>query len=77
MKEKLAKLIELKSIITIAITVGLLVGFFMGKIEAKEFMTMTVMVFTYYFARRTTDDVKDVVAELVKEEPIDVDLTGE
>ena len=77
MKEKLAKLIDLKTLVTLGMTIGLLVGFFMGKIEAKEFMTITVMVFTYYFSRRTTDDVKDVVAELVKEEPIDVDLSGE
>ena len=77
MKEKLAKLIDLKTLVTLGMTIGLLVGFFMGKIEAKEFMTITVMVFTYYFSRRTTDDVKDVVAELVKEELIDVDLSGE
>jgi hypothetical protein len=77
MKEKIAKLIDLKTLVTLGMTIGLLVGFFMDKIEAKEFMTITVMVFTYYFSRRTTDDVKDVVAELVKEEPIDVDLTEE
>lgn len=77
MKEKIAKLIDLKTLVTLGMTIGLLAGFFMGKIEAKEFMTITVMVFTYYFARRTTDDVKDVVAELIKEESIDVDLTEE
>lgn len=77
MKEKLAKLIDLKTIVTLCMAIGLVVGFFINKIDAKEFMTIVIMVFTYYFSRRTTDDVKDVVAELVKEEPIDVDLTGE
>ena len=77
MKEKLAKLIDLKTIVTLCMAIGLVVGFFINKIDAKEFMTIVIMVFTYYFSRRTTDDVKDVVAELVKEEPIDVDLSGE
>lgn len=77
MKEKLAKLMDLKTIVTLLMAIGLVVGFFINKIESKEFMTIVIMVFTYYFSRRTTDDVKDVVAELVKEEPIDVDLTGE
>ena len=53
MKEKLAKLIDLKSIVTIIITIALVYGFISGKINAEQFMTIATMIFTFYFASKT------------------------
>lgn len=53
MKEKLAKLIDLKSIVTLLITITLVIGFIIGKINAEQFMTIATMIFTFYFASKT------------------------
>lgn len=50
-KEKIAKLIDLKTIATILITIGLLWGFMNKIIDAEKFMTIVVMVYTFYFTR--------------------------
>ena len=55
-KDKIAKLIDLKSIITIAITGALIYGFVTNKIDAEQFMTIATMIFTFYFAKK--DDKK-------------------
>ena len=52
MKERLAKLIDLKSIITLAITVALIYGFFANKIDGKDFLVYVTMVYTFYFTKR-------------------------
>lgn len=51
MKEKITKLIDLKSIITLMLAVALVIGFFMGMIEESDFILYVGMVFTYYFTR--------------------------
>lgn len=53
MKERIAKLIDLKSIITIIITFALVYGFIVDKIDSENFMTIITMVFTFYFASKT------------------------
>lgn len=53
MKDKIAKLIDLKSIITILITGSLIYGFVVDKINAEQFMTIATMIFTFYFASKT------------------------
>lgn len=53
MKEKFAKLIDLKSIVTIIITGTLVYGFVVGKIDKENFMTIATMIFTFYFASKT------------------------
>lgn len=53
MKEKIAKLIDIKSISTLIITGGLVYGFITDKINAEQFMTIAVMVYTFYFASKT------------------------
>lgn len=50
-KEKLAKLIDLKSIITILMTISLVVGFFKGAITAEQFVPFATMVFMFYFQK--------------------------
>ena len=59
MKEKIAKLIDLKSIITLALAGTLIYGFIASKIEAKDFLIYVAMVFTYYFAKKDTDKEAD------------------
>lgn len=53
MKERIAKLIDLKSIVTIIITGALIYGFIVDKINAEQFMTIATMIFTFYFASKT------------------------
>ena len=52
MKEKIAKLIDLKSIITLCLTGLLIYGLITSKFESKDVMTIIVMVFTFYFAKK-------------------------
>ena len=56
MKERIAKLIDLKSIITIIVTCALVYGFIVDKIDSENFMTIITMVFTFYFASKTKGD---------------------
>jgi len=52
MKEALTKLIKVKSLITLMIAAGLLYGFISGRIAGDQFMQISLMVFTFYFARQ-------------------------
>ena len=52
MKEKIIKLIDLKSIITLLMTVALVIGFFMDKISTEVFIPFASMVFTFYFTKQ-------------------------
>lgn len=54
-KEKLAKLIDLKSIITLLMTISLVVGFFKGVITAEQFVPFATMVFMFYFQKKNND----------------------
>lgn len=54
--EKIAKLIDLKSIITLTLAITLIYGFAAGKIDGKDFLVYVTMVFTFYFAKK--DDKK-------------------
>lgn len=81
MKEKISKLIDLKSIITILITGCLIYGFVVDKINNEQFMTIATMIFTFYFAKRKGDDtmattdtrsVEEIKENIAKvEEPIE------
>lgn len=59
-KEKIAKLIDLKSIITIIMTVGLVWGFVNNKISSEQFITLATMTFTFYFTRPKDETKKEV-----------------
>ena len=56
MKNKLIKLIDLKSIITILMSVTLVVGFFKGLISAEVFIPFATMTFTFYFTKKSTTE---------------------
>lgn len=51
MKE-IKKLIDLKSIITLSLTIAFVYGFIAGKIESKDFLIYIAMVYTYYFNKK-------------------------
>jgi hypothetical protein len=55
MKEKIAKLIDLKSIITLCLTGLIVYGLVADKFESNDIMTIIVMVFTFYFAKKDTN----------------------
>ena len=50
--EKICKLIDLKSIITLALAITLIYGFVVNKIDSKDFLVYVTMVFTFYFAKK-------------------------
>lgn len=51
-KEKIANLIDLKSIVTLCLTGLLIYGLVTSKFDANDVMTIVVMVFTFYFAKK-------------------------
>ena len=52
MKEKLAKLIDVTSIITLAV-IGVFCGLAAtGKIDTQSFMTIATAIITFYFAKQ-------------------------
>lgn len=55
-KERLAKLIDLKSIVTIIMTIGLIYGFVTNKIKADQFITLATMIFMFYFQKKGSED---------------------
>lgn len=55
--EKIVKLIDLKSIITLTLAITLVWGFVSARIETKDFLVYVTMVFTFYFAKK--DDKGD------------------
>lgn len=63
MKKKIEKLIDLKSIITIVITISFVYGFVKGKIGTEQFMSITTMIFTFYFASKTKNEKNDEGSE--------------
>jgi len=52
MKEKLIKLIDLKSIVTILMVIALIVGWFKNMVTSEQFVPLVIMILTFYFARK-------------------------
>lgn len=50
-KERIAKLIDLKSIITVIMIVALVIGWFTNKVTSEQFVPMVMMIMTFYFAK--------------------------
>ena len=50
--EKISKLIDLKSIVTLVLTGLLVYGLVANKFDSNDVMTIIVMVFTFYFAKK-------------------------
>lgn len=70
MKEKIVKLIDLKSIITILMTISLMIGYFMGKIETDVFVPFVSMTFAFYFTKKNTSEMTSnaIESEVTKNE---------
>lgn len=51
-QEKVAKLIDLKSIVTIIMTFALVYGFVENKIQTDQFIALATMVFMFYFTKK-------------------------
>lgn len=60
MKDKIVKLIDLKSIITLALSITLIWGFIVSKIDAKDFLVYVTLVLTFYFAKKDNSNDKEV-----------------
>lgn len=58
-KEKLAKLISVKSIITILLSFAFVYLAITNKVSAQDFNTVFIMVMTYYFTRQTNTTKND------------------
>lgn len=52
MKQKIIKLIDLKSIITILLSITLIWGFIVGKISPDVFIPFVSMTFTFFFTKK-------------------------
>lgn len=55
MKEKIAKLIDLKSIITIIMVFALVIGWLKGKVPNEQFVPLVTMILTFYYAKKGND----------------------
>jgi len=64
-KINLANLIKVKTIITLTIVAALTYGFIAGMIDGEKFMTIAVMVVTYYFNKKDTPDTTASTTEMV------------
>ena len=49
--KKVAKLIDLKSIMTIIMVIALVVCWFADKLTSEQFIPMVMMIMTFYFAK--------------------------
>ncbi len=48
-KDRLAKLIEVKSLITLMFSVCLSIAFLMGKVDVKDYITVCMTGLTFFF----------------------------
>ena len=53
MKAKFAKLIDVKSIMTLVLTMGFLVLTCMGEISGREYLTIFTMIVGFYFGTQS------------------------
>lgn len=54
MKEKFAKLIDLKSIVTLVLIAAAVYGFVVGLISAELFATWVTAIIVFYFTKKPT-----------------------
>lgn len=63
MKEKFAKLIDVKSIVTVSLTVIFCILAFKQVITSTEFMTIFTLVISFYFNRQKESITKDTTSK--------------
>lgn len=64
-RERIAKLIDLKSIITLLIVGALIYGFVIKVINAEQFMMVATMILTFYFGKKDKNEDKKPTDEEV------------
>lgn len=55
-KERIAKLIDLKSIITIMMILALVIGWAFDKVTSEQFIPLVTMIITFYFAKKDSKE---------------------
>lgn len=63
MKKKIADLIDLKSIITIIITISMVIFTWKGIVSSDMFISVGTAVFTYYFTKKNEDKLEVIENE--------------
>ena len=58
MKEKLAKLVDVKSIVTFLLVGSVIVLAFLGKIDPKDISNLALMVVSFYFGVKATEKIQ-------------------
>lgn len=66
MKNRLAKLVNVKSIVTLLLTVAFVVLALMGQVNITDFNTVFLIIITFYFTRRTDTNEQEM--------PVDKDV---
>ena len=66
MKQKIANLIDLKTLVTLILISGLLYGFIVGKISADDFMEIVSIVIVFYFAKPSKKEKEENLYETYK-----------
>ena len=66
MKNRLAKLVNVKSIVTLLLTVAFVVLALMGQVNITDFNTVFLIIITFYFTRRTDTNEQEM--------PVDKDI---
>lgn len=51
--QRFAKLIDVKSLISLLFAVCLSVGFLQGRVDVKDYLTVCTMAFTFFFSFQT------------------------
>ena len=66
MKNRLTKLVNVKSIVTLLLTVAFVVLALMGQVNITDFNTVFLIIITFYFTRRTDTNEQEM--------PVDKDV---
>ena len=61
--QKIAKLIDVKSLISLLFAICLSIAFLQGKVNVKDYLTVCTMAFTFFFSyqnnKKTNTDKED------------------
>lgn len=73
MKEKIANLIDVRSIITILMVLALVVGWFLGRVTSEQFIPLVSIIITFYFAKEGNKDGAKAVIQQQKDEALEME----
>ena len=78
MKNKIAKLIDVKSIVTLILTAVFSYLAIEGKISGTEFLTIFTVIIGFYFGTQKVDDTSKSITEVMSDTTTnkDVDTTN-